>query len=1146
MSLNERLPSPLCIPKVVRDLLWTVSSPHILSCDRFPVLPAEFGVEALKLDVVIDWLNALVSDPAPILAFLQDSISTSQSLALGVYFSKLLEFWLQREPHDFHVESSIKFFLLNTTNNIIKDKLCDLGKKSNDHNNFVSLEHYVGPHLGENLAWRVQEVDRKLAMRRGDSVHAWLKENYSDSVESHIVLRGYLFEPLSTLISTAATSMDHDWFLHRNHTPMTPEKEELKSVLNPCIAINHLRGWWTTDMETDLPAKLRANPSRLGESRFVILPKLHWLAPVVAVKSENIEKIVVHGDETLNLADVNALQLDQLITFVRNHFRKDEFGKSSPVAMPLLVAEIVQFPEYVGDDKTVYWHELSRGFILDSTRWDPSPLSQEPVRYRRTRQQNAATGIGDREYEIRQNDCVEEGFIKPDVDDTLVEDKRHQFTDPTTMGPRELCHELVSVLSAKNACFSHAELKRSTAEYFLWRQTSCNDGASDYCEDRTAYLRACFKSLIFEANDGDESRQARRVGYLLVDVFNEVSCESSSNKPYTFLLQECNEWTTMLAKVANDSDRWEFLNLILRAIDLTLESDVVVRWIASKKSDILTLLDKLLAAQNIRWNAIVVEMVRVFHIGELLPGHRTLHITEDAKTIRLIFDKFVGQHDWQNAERLVTVVPDHDMVQRLFKHMSLLNMTKALKRLQQIAATFSNSQNADFTSIEQNCDLSSADKFLLMHPIDHTRNRSYQKNQSNIEWKYVDCAEDIQEVVRRLKEQELSILIAEESCDQQTVVRNILVAIDCEWRPQFLTKACDDLNDRFFEDQEGLSLYQLAVGNIIFVIDVQVLGLAAAEPLSFIWRPSSRLMLIGFCVSSDILKIKNSFPHLSALFDNPNSEISSRSNYSVLELRNLALSRHIPAKHWGLSQLHHACLGEQLDKEQQCSDWGSRPLSTSQIEYAAKDAFAVQRLSWHLLADIEFEKTTCSIGDDVREFLINHDGNRNALNSWTMATELQPLGKQQVELALQAHGINARIFRFDKEVHEGLVVKSIAMIVRKEKLAHTSKKFMYVVVVLPLNRSIDIQALATLLEADTKEISLADQVTLVRVFGYSRGCLGPIGLRAQQATQIVLDSSLQNEKYLLCGAGATDEVYAICPAVLIRVVNALVACVVST
>jgi len=268
--------------------------------------------------------------------------SNGRSLALGVYFSTLLEFWLRFCPHlgvekmeigkqivsstnrtvgqlkflfrcnfpvtetceqrDFHVESSVKFFLLNP-----------MDVTGETISGFVPLEQFVGPHLGENLAWRVQEVDRKLAMRRGESVRAWLKENYSDRVQSHIVLRGYLFQPLSHLASTSETTVAHDWHFHRNpHGTPVNGSASLKALTNPSIAADHLRGWWTTDMETDLPAKVRANDrNALGGSRFVILPKLHWLSPVVAVEDAKSGQVVVQGDVRLDVPLVEALTLEE-------------------------------------------------------------------------------------------------------------------------------------------------------------------------------------------------------------------------------------------------------------------------------------------------------------------------------------------------------------------------------------------------------------------------------------------------------------------------------------------------------------------------------------------------------------------------------------------------------------------------------------------------------------------------------------------------------------------------------------------------------------------------------------------------------------------------------------------------------------------
>ncbi|TDH70406.1 hypothetical protein CCR75_000376 [Bremia lactucae] len=1164
----SRLPRPVSIPKVVRDLLWTITSPPILSKDQFPVLPAEFGVKALNLEVVVDWLNALILDPSPLFAFLQDTTSNGRSVALGVYFSTLLEFWLRFCPHlqmekfdigkqivsstnrtvgqlkflfrcciqngsencekqqDFHVESSIKFFLLNPVEN------------SNKETRLLSLEQYVGPHLGENLAWRVQEVNRKLAMRRGESVNEWLTEHYSENVQSHIVLRGYLFEPLSNFHSTSRITVDHDWIFHRNPVKIAQDTTTLKTQLNSSISSDHLRGWWTADLELDLPAKVRANDRAiLGDSRFVILPKLHWLSPVVAVEDPYSGQIVLHGDTRFHLQDEEALTLEELIVFVRRHFQKDaipaDSKKSGKVAVPLLVAEIVKCLNDVAENKIIYWNELSRGFIIDPKCWDPSPLSQEPVRYKRTLHQSVQTGYGTREYEVRSTDC-DEGFIKPDVVKEV--ESRHCFIDPASIGPHELCHELVSVFREKSNRSTYADLKRSTRDLFQWRKANSEE-APEFISDRTAYLRACFNCLILAVNDSDEVKQSCRVGYLLLDVFNEFE---SGNFGISSS-QECLEWLTMLQRVASVSDQWEFLNLILRAIDLTITADKVAQWKNSGKNSQFSFIDELVAVQNPRWNSFVVEVVRVFRIGKLLPGHQKLDFTTgDARSVKKIFANFVEQEDWQHAERLVTVVPDLDMIQVLCKRLSMLNMTKALKRLQEIAARSS--------TISMPTTL--AKGISLEQPIDHVRNRSLCTNVCEFKWTYVDTLEKMEEVIRSLKMLEARISDVKVATGNQSIVCNMLVAIDCEWRPQYLTKAQtsytrDEPRNQFDDDQDDqgcVSIYQLAVGDIVYVVDVQVLGAAAAAPLSYIWRPSSLLMLIGFCVSSDLRRIKNSFPDLlQVLIKNENIDLNPRSPLLALELKHLALSRHIPAQYWGLSKLYSECLGLQLDKEQQCSDWGTRPLSTCQLEYAARDAYAVQRLFKHLIADMSFVGGDNFIGKIVQDLLKRYDVDRNFSCPKTVATTLQPLGKEHVQMALVAHGLEARFFKYERGEQTRVVVKSIAMLVRRGTSMHNFKDITYAVVVLALDRYIDMQALAHLLAVDTKDISLADQETLIRVFGYPRGCLGPIGLREQQTTQVIVDSCLEAENCLLCGAGLADEVYAIAPTELIRTVDAVIA-----
>lgn len=65
--------------------------------------------------------------------------------------------------------------------------------------------------------------------------------------------------------------------------------------------------------------------------------------------------------------------------------------------------------------------------------------------------------------------------------------------------------------------------------------------------------------------------------------------------------------------------------------------------------------------------------------------------------------------------------------------------------------------------------------------------------------------------------------------------------------------------------------------------------------------------------------------------------------------------------------------------------------------------------------------------------------------------------------------------------------------------------------------------------------------TLVRVFGFTPGCVGPIGLRLQSSIQVVLNTNLMQAQRLLCGAGELDVVFSIDPKRLQQVVTAHVA-----
>ncbi|RHZ15826.1 hypothetical protein DYB37_008581 [Aphanomyces astaci] len=112
-------------------------------------------------------------------------------------------------------------------------------------------------------------MQRKVRMcTENASVSRWLSAHFEWTqanvvCQSHILLRGYLYYPLALLASTTST--------------FSSTRVELPSAINA----DHLRGWWSSDVEADL---IRTTPP---SSRFAILPKLFWLSKVSSAPSND-------------------------------------------------------------------------------------------------------------------------------------------------------------------------------------------------------------------------------------------------------------------------------------------------------------------------------------------------------------------------------------------------------------------------------------------------------------------------------------------------------------------------------------------------------------------------------------------------------------------------------------------------------------------------------------------------------------------------------------------------------------------------------------------------------------------------------------------------------------------------------------------
>ncbi|TMW58522.1 hypothetical protein Poli38472_010081 [Pythium oligandrum] len=1157
--------------KVVRDLLWSVTSPHVINRDLYPVLPADFGLveDEKSCELLVQWLDDLQADPTHLFTFLQEKTKSKKTaLALGVYFASLLEYWLRHCPvlrvekfenskqiisatyqtlgqlkflfrrffdpasdsfDDFHVESSVKFFLLHPLDEQFKQSTPISESPDADtsaESSFYPLEQFVGPHLGENLAWRVQEVARKLDMCRGESVQAWLRDHYSDNVLSRIVLRGYLFYPLRLFASTSEVTQGHDWRFHAN--PLDKPTKDVRH--NKSIGADHLRGWWTSDLEAEFVSKVDVNDKeRIGESRFVVLPKLHWLSPVIADEDPaDSNRVVVTGEDVLQIETVEALTLTEVIAHARNHFAtladSTEAQNRGGVVMPLLVAEIIRCqPRDVEFDPSIKrWKELSRGFLLDPKCWDPLPLCHDAVRFKRTTHQ-ANAAVNTREYEGRR-EWLNNGVIKPtDREAELLRlQKMHSFADMETLTAPAMCQELLKVVDTRG----HANLKHSIVNVLQYQ--AAHKEQCDGVNSVLSYVLEGLKSLALEQSLAD-SKVAQRVGHLVLDAVEAM-------KEIKYSSEDRDASVDFFLLIASDEVHWSYTNLALRLCDMILSRGGGDSALSSPRSQAITdVLEKLLTHQNAKQNALAVEMVRVFRRETLTDERRS----------RDILDLLIELLDWQNAERLVTVTEDVELLSVLFRQLSRRGMTKALKRLRRLITRLHFNEDESLGDPAGSA-VSRLPQHALGPAVDVEANRELVATQlPTFRWEFVDSSSQLASLMDGLhsirEKQEPSI-----------------IGLDCEWRPQAFinhngktTSPGDTLGSNQGDDDEeideevsvgadeGVSVYQLSIGNITYIVDVQTLGEEAAAPLEMIWSDPSLFFLVGFCVSGDLRRLHHSFP----------SVLGKRSESPLLvELKQMALYRQLPASKWGLSQLYETCFGEQLDKEQQCSDWALRPLSTQQLEYAAMDAFVVRKVALLLLADVVESKP---LAEYVRKFAvvttITHT--ERELGHWI--TTLEPLTTSHVRVSLEACGLQAveqKIFTLDKATWDGcarqesgLIVKTIAVVIRRGKENKDIQHAHYAAVVLHVERSIDMKALSQAVDAEESDLMLADKETLLRVFGYRRGSVGPIGLREQDAIQVVLDAALLQEASILCGAGQEDVVYPIHPSTLVETMHAQVA-----
>ncbi|MCD6026516.1 MAG: hypothetical protein K0R08_1035 [Solimicrobium sp.] len=266
---------PQLVNRHVRSLAWILDSPNLLNinCDTWDNQLAE--LPPLNQSTV-NWLLELEKNPEPLANYL----AVHPQTRLGHYAENLLAFYflwrgnllthrVQVHSHS-HTTIGEFDFLLTTPSGLVHwEFACKFYFLVPPQ---ATLSDYVGPNLMDNLSEKSRKImTEQLALGQ-----------HPDAIK-------HLLEPV-----TSAKALIKGWLFYASR--------ETQPLIE--VAPNHCRGLWR----------------RLGELKnlnadcFIILPRLHWLAPAKARQSETICFDQLHAHLTgLFLTDVRPILVAQLV-----------------------------------------------------------------------------------------------------------------------------------------------------------------------------------------------------------------------------------------------------------------------------------------------------------------------------------------------------------------------------------------------------------------------------------------------------------------------------------------------------------------------------------------------------------------------------------------------------------------------------------------------------------------------------------------------------------------------------------------------------------------------------------------------------------------------------------------------------------------
>lgn len=701
-----------------------------------------------------------------------------------------LKFLFQTIDLKMHWECSVKFFLLAN----LQDQ--------------VRFEEFVGPDLGENLAWRVLEFQRKRQLAKHKSVQAWLETTQlGTDIVSKMVLKGYLFYPLEQVESTTTV---HDIKVQTSYDCINT-----KLLLSP----GHNRGWWSTNIDMVI--------EKSSNSVFVVLKKLHWLSSIVAIR-DNLGNWVVEGDNELGIVGLVVYTKSEFKSFIENDLMNDESLHR------YLVAEL-----RVGDETCV---EISRGFILPNT-WDPTPMCKAASRFRRV-----ATGSAtEREYDVRTAENLQKG--------NYVHRLRVEGT--TTLNNED------------------------------------NDGTEELLQQSLSEVQ------LVELLRDQLIAQTLKLGKI-TRVVRSIAARQVDPSLYLFRCI-CHIFSIMCPTVNDHVELCKLVHACIDAYDW--------RWQCSvpSKSLLETNIVQILGKHNIASKE-GISMLRC--LLKLLKKANIQQYTyqPDIKQIALDVLSF-GVHDALNdascrgtlnvALSICGLFNIKFSENELSSYIEVLQSRMYTKSL--VALNFNFDNAITLPMRKENKSLLSRIQHL------HKSKVSMHDTLEQFETIVVESLEQVQLAMQFV--QNLSV-----KSDFRSVE---LAGIDCEWQPTKTTKG-----------DQSVCLVQISISNKVFLFDLLYKNTRDHIVQFFSLLLAANVILFGFCILGDLRKLLEDYSTLRPVLAK-----AAQSN-KIGELRTLASHRMGRSfKHISLAKLALQCINLQIEKEEQCSNWGFRPLSPVRIYF---------------------------------------------------------------------------------------------------------------------------------------------------------------------------------------------------------------------